>query len=132
MIGKFEFVRRHKNCKYNGKIMKCSRFLPNGKEEVWLWCHGKEWVKKENDVESSVCFWKFCGYSTRKEDDTDKFVESLIGMDESEAKGKIAEKDLCCRIRQRDGEDFIGTADFRTDRINFWVKDGKVIKAYVG
>ena len=53
--------------------------------------------------------------------------QTLIGITETEAKKILKENEICTRTTQRDGKHFIGTCDFRMDRVNLQVKDGKVI-----
>ena len=56
----------------------------------------------------------------------------LVGLSESEAIKRIEANGMRARITWKDGRTFMGTTDARRDRVNLHIKDGKVIKAYIG
>jgi len=56
----------------------------------------------------------------------------LVGLTETEAKAKIEAVGFRFRITARDGVPFMGTRDYRLDRVNLVVEKEKVTKAYVG
>lgn len=59
-------------------------------------------------------------------------ASAYVGMTESEAIEAIQKIGLKARITERDGKSFMGTCDFRLDRINLIIKEGKVIETNVG
>jgi outer membrane lipoprotein SlyB len=59
-------------------------------------------------------------------------VSALVGLSESEAAAMAKDKGWELRVVSRDGEDFMVTQDYKTDRVNITVKSGKVTKASVG
>lgn len=63
---------------------------------------------------------------------TKTFPKNLVGLTEESAKAKITELGMKCRVRNRDGETFMGTCDYRLDRINLSITDGKVTNATIG
>lgn len=63
---------------------------------------------------------------------SDKMVSALVGLSESEAAATAKDKGWELRVVSRDGEDFMVTQDYKTDRVNITVKSGKVTKASVG
>jgi hypothetical protein len=63
---------------------------------------------------------------------SDKMVSALVGLSESEAAAMAKDKGWELRVVSRDGEDFMVTQDYKTDRVNITVKSGKVTKASVG
>ncbi|OGZ94910.1 MAG: hypothetical protein A3H69_04260 [Candidatus Sungbacteria bacterium RIFCSPLOWO2_02_FULL_47_9] len=56
----------------------------------------------------------------------------LVGLSESEATERIKAVGMRARIMWKDGQAHEGTCDARSDRVNLHIKDGKVIKAYIG
>lgn len=60
------------------------------------------------------------------------FVKDLVGMKEVEAIKKLGDLGVKIRIVSRDGEHFIVTRDFKNDRVNLSIENGKVSKADVG
>ncbi len=60
------------------------------------------------------------------------FPESLLGKEEVVAVSEITTKNLRSRIRRRDKESFIVTADLRADRVNLEIDNGRVTRAYIG
>lgn len=59
-------------------------------------------------------------------------VYDVIGQTKVEAKKIIESRQLKSRVTSEDGMQFMGTADFRIDRINLEILDGKVADARVG
>lgn len=59
-------------------------------------------------------------------------VEIIVGLTEQMATQVIEENGFRARLTERDGNYFIVTRDFRTDRINLKVKDGLVYNASIG
>lgn len=59
-------------------------------------------------------------------------VSKLVGLTEEDAKTKITAAGLKCRVRNRDGQAFVGTCDYRMDRVNLSITDGKVTSASLG
>lgn len=58
--------------------------------------------------------------------------QDVIGMEKQAAIDLIKGRGLKARVRSEDGQSFMGTADYRRDRINLHIQDGKVVKASVG
>lgn len=58
--------------------------------------------------------------------------QSLVGMTLEKAQKACDERDLPHRVVEIDGEPQIVTRDFRPERINFAVKEGKVIAVTMG
>lgn len=56
----------------------------------------------------------------------------LIGLSEDAANITAKERGWVVRVVSRDGEDFIVTQDFSTNRVNLTVTAGKVVKASIG
>jgi hypothetical protein len=56
----------------------------------------------------------------------------VIGMTHEIAFGIISSNGHKCRTTMRDGKGMIGTCDMQPERINFHVKNGIIIKAYLG
>lgn len=56
----------------------------------------------------------------------------LIGMEKQKALVLIKESGFRPRILREDGQSFIGAQDFRLDRINLFIEDGKVLGARCG
>jgi hypothetical protein len=59
-------------------------------------------------------------------------MKKYLNLTEEDARELANESGLRVRIRERDDEKFFGTMDARSDRINFNIKDGKVISAEIG
>lgn len=59
-------------------------------------------------------------------------AESLVGLTEEEAVAKITDSGMRVRVRSKDGESFMGTCDYRMDRVNLHIENGKVTKASIG
>lgn len=58
--------------------------------------------------------------------------QDVIGMEKQAAIDLIKSKGLKARVRSEDGEAFMGTCDYRMDRINLHIVDGKVVSATKG
>ncbi|MEK7640657.1 MAG: hypothetical protein AAB389_01525 [Patescibacteria group bacterium] len=56
----------------------------------------------------------------------------LIGMQEADAIAAIKAAGMRPRVTARDGENYMLTADYRTDRINLCIKNGMVVRADIG
>ncbi len=56
----------------------------------------------------------------------------LDGLTEEQAAAKIKEAGMEPRIMWRDGKYLMGTTDARRNRVNLHIKDGKVVRAYIG
>lgn len=52
--------------------------------------------------------------------------EEVIGMEKQAAIDLIKSRGLKVRVRSEDGEAFMGTCDYRPERINLHITDGKV------
>ena len=63
---------------------------------------------------------------------TTQSAESLIGLTESEAGKVAAERGWTVRTAMRDGEAFMLTSDYRTDRVNLTVADDVVVSVEIG
>lgn len=59
---------------------------------------------------------------------TQEFLDSLSGLTEEEAINKIAGLGGIPRIIAENGNYFIGTCEFRTDRVNYAIENGRVVK----
>lgn len=58
--------------------------------------------------------------------------QEVIGMEKQAAIDLIKSQGLKARVRSEDGQSFVGTMDYRLDRINLHIQDGKVVKASKG
>lgn len=56
----------------------------------------------------------------------------FIGKTEAEAARLAEEREVAIRVMKRDDEAMIGTADYRTDRVNLEIRDGVVVRTYRG
>lgn len=63
---------------------------------------------------------------------TPEILVAVINLPVEEAIVKIKEAGFRARIRSEDGVGRIGTADFRTDRVNLIVVSGTVTEARIG
>jgi len=63
---------------------------------------------------------------------SDKEAASLVGLTETEATKVATSKGWTVRVVERDGEQFMVTADWRGDRVNLTVRGGKVTDTSVG
>ena len=58
--------------------------------------------------------------------------QKYVGLTESEAVQAIKKDGLRPRVVSRDGEHYVITMDYRTDRVNLTITEGKVTSAHVG
>lgn len=63
---------------------------------------------------------------------TRAFADTLIGMNIDEAEMLAASKGFITRIVERDGESFIVTMDYRTNRVNLTVKNDIITETFIG
>lgn len=56
----------------------------------------------------------------------------LVGMEKQAAFDLCKKEGIRCRVRTEDGKAFIGTADYRPDRLNFHIANGKVVSVSRG
>lgn len=56
----------------------------------------------------------------------------LVGLFESEASEWCSARDLQLRVVNLNGKPLVCTRDHRLDRVNVFVRDGKVTHAYIG
>jgi hypothetical protein len=59
-------------------------------------------------------------------------VNSLIDLSEEVAIEKIKRAGMQARIRNRDEQAFMGTCDYRIDRVNLIIKNNLVVSASIG
>ncbi len=59
-------------------------------------------------------------------------LNTLVGLEQSEAESKITTENMVCRVVAQDDKTFTRTMDYRTDRVNLAIKDGKVVEAKIG
>src|SRR5581483_6416408 len=57
------------------------------------------------------------------------YSDSYRGMSESDAIAKTQKDNRPYRIASQDGKSYVLTADFSTERVNFDIRNGKVVKA---
>lgn len=58
--------------------------------------------------------------------------KKYIGLKKKAAEKQIAAEGLTSRIMGEDGKNYVGTCDYRPDRVNLILKKGKVVEAYNG
>lgn len=58
--------------------------------------------------------------------------QEVIGMEKQAAIDLIKGQGLKVRIKSEDGVPFVGTCDYRTDRLNLHITDGKVTSVSKG
>jgi len=63
---------------------------------------------------------------------TEEEVAKLTGKSFSVAKKVIVLADMTYRITSKDGEQYMGTCEFRPDRINLHIVNDLVTKASIG
>lgn len=68
----------------------------------------------------------------KKTKNNDATLNSVLGKTEEEARAFLSEKGFGVRTVEEDGKYFIITCDFRLDRCNLHLKEGKVIKIDIG
>lgn len=59
-------------------------------------------------------------------------IDTMIGLQESEAEALAKGAGLTYLVTSRDGQRFLHTTDYKQSRINLTVVDGKVTRATVG
>lgn len=59
-------------------------------------------------------------------------VQSLIGLDETQAAEKLKAAGFKSRITSVDGKGCVTTADIRSDRVEFAIEGGRVVGARIG
>lgn len=59
-------------------------------------------------------------------------INDLIGLTHEEAVKLAKENGFATRIREEDGKGFMGTTDYRTDRINLHITNCKITKVAKG
>lgn len=60
-------------------------------------------------------------------------IKQLVGMKEVDAIKVLGDHGMLkIRIVHRDGENFIVTRDYKTDRVNLSIEKGRVSKAEIG
>jgi hypothetical protein len=64
--------------------------------------------------------------------DAREMLDTLTGMPTEEAEAAIRAAGFRSRRTSIDGQPFVVTRDYRTDRINLAIGGGNVIRAYVG
>lgn len=62
----------------------------------------------------------------------EKLAEELVGLPEDDAVARIEEAGFEVRVVARDGEHFAVTEDYRPDRLNLTIQQGRVLEASVG
>lgn len=59
-------------------------------------------------------------------------TKELIGKTELQARKLIISEGLVCRLKEKDEITYIGTCDYKSNRVNLVVKNNKVIDAFRG
>lgn len=59
-------------------------------------------------------------------------ITTLVSLTEDEAVQKIKDAGMKCRLRSKNGNNFIVTMDYRLDRVNLWIDAGIVTKVSLG
>lgn len=59
-------------------------------------------------------------------------IQNYVGMTEDAAIKAIEKDGFRARVVAKDGEHYIVTADYRLDRVNLTIKEGKVTSADIG
>ncbi len=72
------------------------------------------------------------GDTDSDDSDRDDLLEGLTGLGESDAQVAAGVRGLIVRVVARDGEYFAVTKDYRTDRVNFEIVKGVVVKVSIG
>ncbi len=60
------------------------------------------------------------------------WIKHAVGETEQTVTDALKEHGYTVRVTQRDGRPFIGTRDYRTDRVNLVIEKGKVTRASIG
>lgn len=83
-------------------------------------------------IKTDKQFRKFIKEKKKKEDFVNDLKDKIIGMKVEKAEAIANKKGIWLRTMKKDGICFIGIADFRTDRINLVVEDGKIVETDIG
>ena len=68
----------------------------------------------------------------REDSQQNKFnPQDLVGLREEDAMSKIKSVGFTARVLRRDNQRFVGTTDYRTDRVILEIDNGIVTKAYI-
>jgi len=59
-------------------------------------------------------------------------VKEVLGLTEVEAIAKIQASGFAARVVEKNGEYYVGTSDYRTDRVNLSITEGVVTRADIG
>jgi len=59
-------------------------------------------------------------------------LDKLVGLVQTEAIARAEDAGFRTHIVRRDKENFGGTGNYRIDRLNFEIDNGKVTKAWIG
>ena len=94
-----------------------------------IWNRGVA-IKKESPIRSGVC----PEFSSADKVDgiSEARANTLVGMKEERAGTCASLLGWGYRISSRDGEDFPGTLDYRSDRISVTIKEGVITRVLVG
>lgn len=60
------------------------------------------------------------------------FLNVLVGMPRYDAEGTIVGNGFSLRVTRLDGASLIGTRDYNPRRVNVWIVDGLITRAYQG
>jgi hypothetical protein len=66
------------------------------------------------------------------DEEREAFVRSLVGKEEFQLESSTSSVGATLRVGSEDGEQLIGTADYRIDRICVDLVGGKVVNAWIG
>ena len=61
-----------------------------------------------------------------------ELCDEIEGLAEEEAESRIRDRGLVVRVERRDGEFLPGTMDYRDDRVNLFIKNGRITHAEIG
>jgi hypothetical protein len=57
-------------------------------------------------------------------------MEELVGLKEDAARSKCKQRGFEMRIIEKDGKRFLGSMEYREDRINVTIRNGRVKKVH--
>lgn len=63
---------------------------------------------------------------------THSILKEVVGLTETEAVAKIDAAGMKSRIRSKNGQAYVGTCDYRMDRVNLTIEKDLVTKATLG
>jgi hypothetical protein len=69
---------------------------------------------------------------TRTPPETPEDLKPLLGATLAEAEAAAQSAGYASRVISSDGRPHVATRDYRLDRINLWLVDGKVAAAFLG